>query len=190
MSDSQLEYITNYFHAFEDAVKSEDWLDEEKGYKNYIDINSFVDLYLVSELIGHTEWQHPKSTYIYKDGNGGKLTFGPMWDYDWTTFTQSSGWICKKALWYPYFFNDPEFVKLVKSRWTDLYPEFQAEIAYMQSMKSKLAESVEKNFKIWDPSMPNAPNGESNLSFEQSVDRMISKYRDRLNWLNSQINAL
>lgn len=50
-----------------------------------LDINSVIDYFLVQELVFNNEYKHPKSVYMYMDGDG-KLTAGPVWDFDWQTF--------------------------------------------------------------------------------------------------------
>ena len=189
LSYDQLNYIRGYFHDFEDALFGAEWLDKEKGYKNYIDIYSFIDIYLISELIHHSEWGHPKSSYLHKDV-GGKLVSGPMWDYDWTTFTKRTGWYCRDMLWYKQMFQDPEFVAMLKERWTELYPKFYSAIDYMQEMKSKLSASAEKNYAIWDPGMSGSPNGEGSMTYEQSVDKIIDRFTERIKWLDKEIKRL
>ena len=42
----------------------------------------------MQELIMNSEYKHPKSIYMYIDGPG-KLTAGPIWDFDWQTFSLS-----------------------------------------------------------------------------------------------------
>lgn len=189
LSDRQLSYIKGYFHTFEDALYGNNWLDKDKGYKQYIDMDSFIDIYLVSELIYHSEWGHPKSSYMHKDA-GGKLASGPMWDYDWTTFTKRTGWYCKNMLWYQRMFQDPEFIALLKQRWTELYPKFFGAINYMRVMKEKLSTSAEMNYSIWDPSMSGSPNGEGSMTYGESVDKIIDRYHERIEWLNQEIEKL
>lgn len=189
LSAEQLDYISGYVHSFEDALYGADWLDAEKGYKNYIDLQSFVDYYLVSELIYHSEWHHPKSSYMYKDA-GGKLIMGPMWDYDWYTFSKRKEWFCKNYMWYPRMFQDPEFIALLKERWTALYPKFHTAIGYMQQMKEKLSASAEKNYSIWDPTMQGSPNGEGSMTYTQSVDKIIDRFTERIEWLNDEFSKL
>ena len=188
LTQQQFDYITGYFYAFEDALFGENWLDEKSGYKNYIDIISFIDIYLVSELIYHWEWRHPKSSYLYKDRDG-KLCSGPMWDYDWKTFTVKSGWYCKDYLWYPRLFTDPEFVALLKERWAVLYPEFQSAVTYLNKKRSQLLESAEKNFAIWGEKV-NGTNGEDNINFKEAANRLTTNFIARLDWLNAEIEAL
>ena len=58
--------------------------DYEAAYE-LLDINSVIDYFLVQELTFNNEYKHPKSVYMYMDGDG-KLTAGPVWDFDWQTF--------------------------------------------------------------------------------------------------------
>ena len=183
----QIAYIRDYFNGAETALYGDGWLDPGTGYRNYMELQSCVDIYLVSELIYHYEWIHPKSTYLYKD-RGGKLSAGPMWDYDWLTFTLESGWHCRNCLWYPRLFEDPEFRALVKERWQALYPAFAATGGYISSMGRLLRKSAELDWEMW----PNrsGPNDDMSFSYDAAVNLMVSRFNRRLEWLNNEINAL
>lgn len=183
----QFIYIRDYFNEAETVLYSDYWLDPERGYKNYIDILSFADMYLISELIYHYEWIHPKSTYMYKD-RGGKLCAGPMWDYDWLTFTLEYGWHCRSCLWYPRLFEDPEFRALLKQRWQELYPVFVATGNYISSQRKMLAKSAQVDWKLWANTI--SPNGDQGLSYEAAVNQMSSRLSSRLAWLNEMIRNL
>ena len=56
----------------------------EEAYSQ-LDVNSVIDYFLVQELAFNNEYKHPKSVYMYMDGDGA-LTAGPVWDFDWQTF--------------------------------------------------------------------------------------------------------
>lgn len=183
----QMNYIRDYFNEAERALYGEDWLDPEKGYKKYIDMESFADMYLVAELVYHYEWRHPKSTYMYKD-RGGKLCMGPMWDYDWRCFTVEQGWYARDQLWYPRLLEDPEFVALVKSRWATLYPKFSTTASYISRMRSKLAASAALNWGMW--SNDAGENDDNNMEYSAAVNLMQSRFSARLEWLNGAIGEL
>lgn len=51
-------------------------------YERYLDVDSFVDYYLINEFFGSYD-SGTFSTYMYKDV-GEKLKMGPVWDYDGT----------------------------------------------------------------------------------------------------------
>ena len=50
-----------------------------------MDLNSFIDYWMLYELAMNNELGHPKSTYTSIDGTG-KLFAGPIWDFDWQSF--------------------------------------------------------------------------------------------------------
>ena len=47
---SQTEYIENHITEFEDALAGDDFTDPVLGYNNYIDVQSFIDLYLITNF--------------------------------------------------------------------------------------------------------------------------------------------
>ena len=79
-----------------------------------LNINSVIDQWLIWELTMNHEFLDPRSVYYFMDGNG-KLSAGPVWDFDRATFQNvenaksqgSSGdrvkpyneWICLDASW-------------------------------------------------------------------------------------------
>ena len=76
------------FNAVKDKIE---YIEANLGAGNYaaayeqLDINSVIDYFLVQELVFNNEYKHPKSVYMYMDGDN-KLTAGPVWDFDWQTF--------------------------------------------------------------------------------------------------------
>lgn len=118
----------------------------------HLDINSVIDWWLVQELMMNNEFKHPKSSYMYKDGDG-KIFAGPVWDFDWQTLPNIANVNASsimsyngskkisysyddllyslnsntyKYLWYPLLFNEYTFVSLVKARWKNLYSAFSS----------------------------------------------------------------
>ncbi len=76
----QSSYIRNYFNDFEEALFSHDFTDEQSGYRQYLDLESFLRYFIICELDGNLDsfW----STYIYKERNDPLLHVGPIWDVD------------------------------------------------------------------------------------------------------------
>ena len=77
---AQKGYITSYFQQMENALWSADFTDPEKGYRRFLDLDSFLKYVIVSEFNGNTDtfW----STYMSKDRNADKFVVGPIWDID------------------------------------------------------------------------------------------------------------
>ena len=80
ITQEQWSFIEGFFNKMENSVLSSDYLDTEKGYRNYLDLESFLKNFIVGEFCGNPDmlW----SVYMYKDAADGKLFVGPTWDHD------------------------------------------------------------------------------------------------------------
>ncbi|MCG6187675.1 CotH kinase family protein [Maribellus maritimus] len=103
LSFQQKDYIKNYVTSFETALYGPDFKNLQKGYPNFIDEESFIDYFIVSEISRNNDG-FKKSRYFHKDKNG-KIAAGPVWDFDWAwkninecfifKATNGSGWSYK-----------------------------------------------------------------------------------------------
>ena len=192
LQPAQLSWFENYINEVEGKLYSDDWL-VNREYANYMDLASFVDWWFVYELAGNWEPNHPKSCYLTKDRLG-KLTAGPVWDFDYGTYVPEtiSGFTIKDALYYGRLFSDPAFVTLVKERWTLLKPAFDGIPDYMRTVAAKIKASNEIDKGMWPASAQadGSVNGDQNMSFDEAIDRMVSAYSDKLTWLDGQIASM
>ena len=86
LQPEQFEYIQNYIDTVEQVIQSDSFADPVKGYARYIDVPSFVDYFIHTELSVNADG-YKRSAYFYKEkqkanGKGGKLVAGPVWDYN------------------------------------------------------------------------------------------------------------
>ena len=195
----QLAYVKGLFDSFEKALKAKDF-SESTGYPKYIDVDSFVDYYIVQELTKNIDGNLRKSTFITKE-RGKKLEMYHLWDFDLTLgncgyFWGDVGngpenfWI-KLDKWYPYLFKDPAFVDKVKNRWNELMPEFERIPEFIDDQTLTLAKAQVRNFQVWSiwesvdwvyfPSLG---------SYEKEVDYLKEFYTKRLQWLDRELNKL
>lgn len=79
LTDAAKAFIEEDFSRIEQVLYAEE---EEvfKLYDKYIDMDSFVDYFLINEFFGNYDAGN-HSTYMYKN-SGGKLYIGPVWDFD------------------------------------------------------------------------------------------------------------
>ncbi len=208
----QKEYISNYMHDFEDAIFGADFTNVDGfRYTDYIDLNSFVDFLLINEFTKNSDGYN-LSTYIHKDkdSKGGKLTAGPIWDFDQSyglsTICSShipSGWTYLKnqeacgntgtmPLWWQEMMSDPIFINRLNCRWTDFRSRFlQADslFLWMDTQTSFLEESLDRNFERWDFIGNNIwfepfPIPET---YEAEISYMKTWIQDRLEWMDSNM---
>lgn len=137
LQPEQMTYIQNYIDTVESVIQGPDFADPQKGYAHYIDVPSFVDYFIHTELSLNADG-YKRSAYFYKekqqeDGTGGKLVAGPVWDYNlaygncnFCNANQLEDWCFEgcntqptPAIWQR-LLQDPAFRKAVKVRYQEL----------------------------------------------------------------------
>ena len=184
----QFAYMQDYVNRMEATLYDDEQLQAGK-FTEFLDMDSFIDWWLVHELAQNGEPGHPKSTYMYKDKNG-KLFAGPAWDFDWGTYRieTANGYRLKSSVYYPQLFKNAAFVARVKERWTMLKPAFDKIPAFIESEARRIASSEKMNHKLWPITM--VENKDEHLSFEEAVQRMRSAYETKLAWLDKAIKGM
>ena len=198
LTPAQLAYIKQYVSDAAEALYGPDFTDPEKGYARYIDVDSFVDYWLVFEVMGNHELGNPGSVYMHKD-RGGKLVAGPCWDFDWgvlsyrTSPQGKTGLINRNAIWYARLFQDPAFAEKVKKRFQELLPQLETIPDYMDALQERLSESAKYNFRMWNPAEDASMNGgqiingDENKTFEEAVKILKDNYKIRLSVMSEKL---
>ena len=191
VTPEQTAYIKQYVYDAAEALYGPDFKDPEKGYAKYIDVDSFIDYWLVYEVMGNHELGNPGSVYMHKD-KGGKLTAGPCWDFDWGVLSYKTsprarrGLINEEAIWYARLMADPAFRSALKARFLELLPSLEQVPAFMEETEQRLRRSAELNFSMWNPvqdaSLNNGDiiNGDEYLSFHEACERLRNIFKERL----------
>lgn len=192
LQPEQLAFFQNYVNEMEGYLYADDWL-VNREYADYLDIGSFIDWWLVYELVTNSEPNGPKSSYVHKDRLG-KIKAGPVWDFDWNTFkpARSNSYQIKGAIYYGRLFHDPVFVTEVKTRWALYKSNFDAIPDYIRSVATRIKKSNEINLGMWPLSahIYGTTNEDQDLSFDDAIQRLIDAYTAKLNWLDEQITNM
>lgn len=158
--------------------------------KDYIDYGSFADYFIVNNVAQNSELTYPKSVYMYKALRG-KLKIGPVWDFDYNTFTpKKSGLMNTGSLWYDKLLQDEVFVSMVKERWNRYANDFVENVAFIDSVAEYIRDSNEKNYVLWPIQLNAGIIGDENLSFDEAILMLKNVYLNRLVELNTLINEL
>ena len=168
ITDSQRQHIESFFNQMETAALGEDFTDPEKGYRKYLDLESFLRNLLVGDFCGNTDllW----SVYMYKDAKDGKLYTGPTWDHDLSfdndyrsypvnanndfifLFVPSPASDAVRDITRRIVKEDPEAKKLLAQYWNQALEEGDLKTLpeYLDQTYVLLQESQELNFKRWN----------------------------------------
>ena len=187
INDVQFNYVENYFNKVEEILYGDN-IDDSDDVFNYIDIDSYVDWYLVHTLALNREPNHPKSSYMHKD-RGGKLIAGPVWDFDYGTFRlETSGLTIYNAIWYDALLNNKTFVTRLKERWVANKAKLEQVETFIEKTAEQIRESAEGNQVMWPVS--GSPNYDGDLPFSEAIERMQQAYRQRIENIDKAIEAL
>jgi hypothetical protein len=176
----------------ENVLYSNEWLDENTGYRHYFDVPSFIDWWLAEELVKDFEINLLNGRYVYYDGQ--KIYAGPLWDMDLTfgylwwwggsnaeDFTTIGNDIPGPSWWIDRMFEDPDFVSQVKARWNEKYPGLNTTLQqYINSRKAVLAPSIALDYRRWD----------LDTNIDTEYDYLKTWLAARIEWLNGAINLL
>lgn len=186
LTDAMFDYMQRYINELEYSLYHGYGY---HGWKESLDMASFVDFWFAYELTSNAESRHPQSIYLYKE-RGGKLCIGPIWDSDWQTFmpAKSHQFYLKNHLYYPVLFEDEVFISMVKERW----PAAKEKFASITDFIDAEAQYIKNSFRINSPIWPIAlrVNEDETLPFEEAVDRLKRSFTDKLEWFDSEIKKM
>jgi hypothetical protein len=195
----QWAYITAYVQEAEDALYGNDFADPTTGYAAYLNIDTFIDWYIVTELTRNNDAIFFSSVYMYKD-RGKKLSMGPLWDFDigmgnidFNGNENPEGWWIRDAAWINRLLQDPAFVQRLKDRWNAVHSTIVAPVTttFIDETAGHLSASQQNNFVRWPIlGIYVWPNATVPGSYAGEVTYLKDWLSQRSAWMNAAINAL
>lgn len=212
ISSDQTNYIQGYMRDFENALASDNFTDPENGYRAYIDVDSFIDFFILNELSNNVDGFR-LSTYMHKKKSD-KLYMGPIWDFNFAfgnadycdggahdvwayRFNErcgGDGWSI--PFWWERLMEDPYFIKKLKGRWSALRGSTLSDMNlanYLDLYHNHLSETraIELNFTIWNILGQYVwPNKYIGGTYENEFNYLKSWTLDRADWLDAAISDL
>lgn len=180
----EAQYIIDYMNATDQA------LTRGYGYEEYIDIDSWVDWFIVMELTNNTDSSFCRSSFMYKRP-GELLMLGPVWDFDMAlgNFFYDNPtyqcWATAEPIYAPaqnhymsYLYNSDSFMLAVRERWNECKEEL---LATALSAVEYYGAQVEAS-RVYN----NPIRGVSNSSYQ--VDFLTGFIQRRYDWIDMSIN--
>jgi len=160
-------------------------------YAEYIDIDSFVDWYLISEITKNVDSKSFSSMFL-NVLPGEKIKMGPLWDFDlsfgnvdYADSRYAEGWWVKYHPWYERLFQDPDFVTKVKVRFAYFRDNQEFILDKIDTYAQQLQWAQQENDNKWQTlGMYVWPNPAFFDTYQEEVDHMKAWYVDRMNWLD------
>jgi hypothetical protein len=192
----QREYITTYLARTDSAIFGPRFADPALGYAAWLDVPSAIDYWILQELARNVDGNLRLSTYLFKPRDG-KLTFGPMWDFDiafgnvdYGGADAVEGWQIRPAPWFARLFQDPAFAARVRARWAELVQRgvFDGLFTWTRQRREFLSRVQARNFERW-PILGQYvwPNRVVTGSYPAEVAAMEQWLWSRYQWMDRQL---
>ena len=205
--DEQRDYIMDYITDFETLMASESYDDPGAGYYEQVNLGSFIDVSLMSEISKNVD-AYRLSAYMYKDKDSedGRLTMGPIWDYnlafgnaDYYDGWNPEGWQMdielgndgfKIPFWWYRIWDDEIFTTAFNQRWHVLRQSIFSEdyiINLIDSATTLIDDAQARNFQRW-PVLDEYvwPNAYVGGSYANEIEYLKNWINVRLEWMDEQ----
>ena len=205
--EEQRDYIMDYITDFETLMSSESYDDPGAGYYEQVNLESFIDVSLMSEISKNVD-AYRLSAYMYKDKDSedGRLTMGPIWDYnlafgnaDYYDGWNPEGWQMdvelgndgfKIPFWWYRIWDDTTYVTAFNQRWHVLRQSIFSEdniINLIDSATTLIDDAQARNFQRW-PVLDEYvwPNAYVGGSYANEIEYLKNWIHVRLEWMDEQ----
>lgn len=166
-----MEYISEYYQEFEDAVYSDNGYNAETGkyYYDYCDADSLVKVYLLQKL-GYNVDGFRSSFYFYKNKDG-KMYAGPVWDQEMTLGTGWDAVISADEVTYNYLekalIKIPDFKQRVEEYYKSVFKgkmlSLLGDDGIVAGYYDAVSSSAEMNYVLWPYVRIGYPKAEGHL---------------------------
>ncbi len=205
MQFEQKEYLETYVDSFEYALRSTTKTYGGKHIRDYIDLESFAEHFLINEYTNNVD-AYRLSAYLHKDkkSKGGKIKAGPIWDYnlafgnaDYCNGVSSNLWMytgeCSYTIpfWWQELMNMTEFQTLVRCKWEEVkngkfHPDYLHSV--IDQHVENMGDAVERNFDRWDVlGFYVWPNGVVFSSYQSEINFFKNYIEDRWEFLDGSL---
>ena len=206
----QFNYVQSYYNLAEEVLYSENYRDSENGYRKYIDVESFINYYIVQELSKNVDGNMRGSCFMAIRRNG-KIEQPLVWDFDlafgnadyitWEQGATSAGWdgwyIKTCSPWFDRLFEDPQFVEELKDRWNELKPQLDKLPSFIKEHALMLDDAQTRNFSTketngagWDINKVDWNTSRVSGSYKAEINYLVTFVEKRIGWMDSNINKL
>ncbi len=186
--------------AFEKAIFSYDYNTGQYGYWNWVDVDSFVDYFLINEFTKNSD-AGGYSTYLYKEV-GGKFKLC-VWDFNNVCdnfreeVQEPENFLMIKRSWFFMMLKDEAFVEKLLARYGELRRGVLSEaylMNYIDETLDWLGPAIDRNNDRWGDEMENweglMPPERNIRSHREGVEQLREWLCQRGGWLDENIHAL
>jgi hypothetical protein len=191
-SEAQMKYIRDYVVEAETALYGAQFKDPANGFRKYFDEESIIKWYIINEVFKSVDAFGYSSIYFYKTRNG-KLSFGPVWDFDLSGGNAIQEPICMDPIefyvvfhkWIWQMYQDPAFKQKIHDVWKQYRAPIFDQLTLIDKTVAKLDKSQKANFLLWPNfSDPNWCVVQGKTTYAAHVAWLKEFMNIRINWFD------
>lgn len=193
-------YISKDITTFEKTLYSYDYASRRYGYKKHIDVDSFVDYYIINEFTQNYDAGN-MSTYLYKDVKG---KFGLyVWDFN----SANNNYLDEMKIddfefqwntWYYMLMKDEDFTNRIIRRYHYLRNHYLSDeylLQYIDSIVEYLGDAVNRNFSVWGYTFEEefgmlSPSSRNPTSYKQAIKDLKNHIVSRGKFMDEHIETI
>ncbi len=148
-------YVSRFLAEADSVLFSDAFRDPDKGWRKYLDMDSFVDWFLVNEIAKNNDAFFFASCFM-NFRRGGKLCMGPLWDFDLAfgnvldnNHFKPEGFYVRFVPWYARLLRDPDFLARVKERFDYFYTHRDDILTAINEDAQYLCRAATENENRW-----------------------------------------
>lgn len=201
LTKKQKNYITDEISKFEKSLASFDSADLRLGYPSFINIDAFIDYFILNEFMMNED-AGSLSTYYYKDING-KLNIA-AWDFNSifnnyvTEISTTKPFALNNKIWFKQLVKDPHFTDKVIRRYRELRKKQLSDdylLNYIDETIQYLGPAIDRNNERWAHSFLQEndlliPEDRNSRNYEEAVTQLKETLVGRGAYMDENIEAL
>ena len=192
--------IAQDFSDFEKSLYSYDYDTDDYGYYYDIDVQSFVDYFIINEFTSNYDagWL---STYLYRDIGGKYQTV--IWDFNSAcgnyvqVTTDPQHFEMMYTTWFYMLMKDEYFVQRIIDRYRELRKTYLSETylnQYIDDVIDYLGPAIDRNFEVWgyifSEYLPLDPQERNPADYAAAVQQIKDSIQERGSWMDENIEIL
>ncbi len=205
ITPSQRGYIQAFIRSFESVMQAPHVSDSLDGYAAYIDVASFVDYLLLTEITNNIDG-YIRSCYMHKDrdSRGGKLTMGPVWDFNYSMGAAherggrfADGWRIHRnnvPSWWHVLISDTAFTVRLGARWAELRSTLLDEqrlASWIDSVTQVIRPALTRDHALWRSFDTYIwLDAWRSRSIDEEADFLKTWLRDRMRWIDANLPGI
>lgn len=197
ISNNKLKYIIDYFRELDYILYTPENQTTFEQWEKYIDVDSFVDWYLINEIAKNVDANFHTSCFMYLEP-GGKLKMGPVWDFDRAfgnnprkDLDKPNGFHVRRNTWFDQLFHSPLFVAKIKERFNYFYNHKADIMLEINTQANQLNKAICNNEKKWHILYTDEMPDDATLKQYNKEVKWMKKWLDkRFEWLRAEFNKL